>query len=232
MTAKSKTINGLLKRLNIKTNKIDWYERAFTHRSFLNENRRQSLQSNERLEFLGDAVLELIISEFLFEHHRDKQEGYLTSLRSKIVQTTSLAQVARKLGFDQYLKMSKGEHQNHGEQNPGIMADTFEAFLGALYQDQGLSACRIFINAHLTSQLDTLLNNVDIIDYKSHLQEKAQAKNKLTPNYQLIKSWGPDHNRTFEIAVRLGQRTLASGKGKSKQQAEQRAAQKALEKIN
>ncbi|MBU0619073.1 ribonuclease III [Patescibacteria group bacterium] len=224
-------IASLLTQLNITPNNPDWYQQAFIHRSFLNENRRRKLKSNERLEFLGDAVLELIVSEFLFNHHPDKQEGRLTWLRSKIVQTASLAKIAKQLNFDQYLKVSKGECQNHGEQNPTILANTFEAFLGALYQDQGLNACRDFVNQQLINQVDELVNSREIIDYKSLLQEKAQAMKKLTPNYQVLKSWGPDHNRLFEVAVLIDGQAFAQGKGKSKQQAEQQAAQKALEKM-
>lgn len=232
-TKKIKTISlkEFLQNLEINFKKLDWYERAFIHRSFLNEAKQGGLKPNERLEFLGDAVLELIVSQFLFEQYPDKKEGDLTFMRSKIVQTATLAKAAKRLKLDQQLKLSKGERLAHGEKNPAILADTFEAFLGAIYKDQGLPACVAFIKKRLLNKVKSLLKDTEIIDYKSLFQEKIQAAQKGTPTYRIIKSWGPDHSKQFKIAALISSQEVSRGAGKSKQQAEQRAAQKALEKI-
>jgi len=220
-----------LKSLNIKVDNIAWFERAFTHRSFLNEVKKEPIKSNERLEYLGDAVLELIVSQFLFNHYPQKEEGKLTFMRAKIVQTLTLGKTAQKLKMDQFLKMSKGERLAEGQKNLSILADTFEAFLGALFKDQGLEVCRKFIQKHLLSRAEQLVKDKTIIDYKSLFQEKIQSAQKGTPKYLLIRTWGPDHNKTFKVSALVGKKPIASGIGKNKQQAEQNAAQKALEKI-
>jgi len=224
-------VKDLLKQLAIEPNDIGYYEQAFIHRSFVNESKGNVYDSNERLEFLGDAILELIVSEFLFKKYPRKREGRLTAMRAKIVQTTSLAKIGLKLKLNQYLHLSKGEHLAQGDKNRATLADTFEAFLGAIYQDQGLVACQKFLEDQLLGQVNQLLTDQAIIDYKSQFQEKIQAKQKVTPVYRVIKAWGPDHKRSFKVAAMVAGQEFSQGSGKSKQQAEQRAAKNALEKL-
>ena len=216
--------------LQVDFNQPELLEKALTHRSYLNENKKIE-QSNERLEFLGDAVLELIVSFFLYQHYPQKPEGVLTSLRSKIVQTKTLAQTAKKLSLPQFLKMSKGEKDNGGNLNQSILADTFEAVIGAIYIDQGYSKVSEFINKHLLAYLKNILVNKEIIDYKSIYQEEVQAKKLPTPFYKITKESGLDHNKTFTTAVFVGSKKMAEGIGKSKQEAQQQTAKIALEKI-
>ena len=204
---------------------------ALVHRSYLNETKQKNLQSNERLEYLGDAVLELVVSHYLFQKYPKKPEGFLTKLRAKAVQTQTLAHVAQNLHLDRFLLVSKGERKAGGTHNPSLLADCFEAVTGAIFLDQGLPAARRFIHRHLLKNLSQLLKNSQIIDYKSQLQELVQANHQPTPTYRLVRSFGPDHAKTFESAVFVGRKKLATGRGKSKQQAEQHAAKKAIEKI-
>jgi len=220
----------LAKILQVDFKQPELLEKALTHRSYLNENKKIE-QSNERLEFLGDAVLELIVSFFLYEHYPQKAEGSLTSLRSKIVQTKTLAQAAKKLSFPEFLKMSKGEKDNGGNLNQSILADTFEAVIGAIYIDQGYNKASEFINKHLLAYLKNILASKEIIDYKSIYQEEVQAKKLPTPFYKITKEIGLDHNKTFTTAVFVGNKKMAEGSGKSKQEAQQQTAKIALEKI-
>lgn len=202
---------------------------ALTHRSALNE-KKGSAVSNERLEFLGDAVLELVVSNHLYRQYPHQPEGKLTHLRAKIVQTKTLATAAAKLKLGQHLILSKGEKHAGGQKNISLLANCFEAVIGAIYLDQGLNTARAFIKTHLLDQLDTILKDAQITDYKSQLQEFWQQKAKIAPIYKVIKTFGPDHNKIFTVKVHLGKKVIGQGKGKSKQQAQQRAAQAALEK--
>ena len=204
---------------------------AFIHRSYLNENRGKNLESNERLEFLGDAVLELATSKFLFRKLPQQPEGELTSLRSSLVKTSTLATVARDLHLGDYLKMSKGEEQSGGRDNPSLLANTVEALIGAIYLDQGLSSAQIFTRDHLFGRLKKIMELNLHRDFKSTLQEKIQAQGKNTPTYHTIKETGPDHKRKFTIEVRVENTSLGTGTGASKQIAEQNAAQRALDKL-
>ncbi len=202
---------------------------ALTHRSALNE-KKGAHTSNERLEFLGDAVLELIVSNYLYRLYPDKTEGQLTHLRSEIVQTRTLATAATKLNLGQQLILSTGEKRAQGQKNPSLLANTFEAIIGALYLDQGLTATTKFIKTHLIDQLKDILKQAQITDYKSQLQELWQKTKKITPIYKIITSSGPDHNKIFKIKVLAGKKVMGQGTGKSKQAAQQTAAQAALEK--
>lgn len=203
---------------------------ALTHRSALNEKGNNSSESNERLEFLGDAVLELIATEFLYRKFPKEPEGTLTAYRSALVKTTSLAEVATKLGLGEQLKMSKGEEATGGRNNPSLLADTLEAVIGALYLDQGTEAVITFLNEHLFTSLDNILEQRLYKDPKSELQERVQAQGLETPSYQVVSEAGPDHSKEFTVAVYVGTTLIGQGQGKSKQQAQQAAAQEALEK--
>ena len=216
--------------LGVSFNRPQLLEKALTHRSFLNE-QKQIKDSNERLEYLGDAVLELITSEFLFNRFPQKPEGELTSLRAKIVQTKTLSFTAQHLQLGKFLKLSKGEIASKGADNPSILADTLESVIGAIYLDQGFAKAADFVQNHLLNDYQNLVNKSYVQDWKSQLQELVQSQNGNSPEYTLLKTEGPDHNLRFVATVSFFNRRQAVGKGKSKQMAEQMAAQKALEKI-
>ena len=202
---------------------------AFIHRSYLNETTKK-ISSNERLEFLGDAVLELIVSLYLFSHFPESPEGKLTLLRSSIVRTEMLAKVAHTLGLGNKLKLGRGEEEGGGRQNPSILANTFEAVLGALYLDQGFEAAQEFVNRNLLPHIEEIVAKKLYFDAKSHLQEKVQEEMKVTPIYKVLREEGPDHQKQFSVGVYANERLLGEGKGKSKQDAERQAAQSALER--
>lgn len=207
-------------------------ETALTHRSALNEKGSNIAQSNERLEFLGDAVLELVATEFLYAKFPQEPEGTLTAYRSALVKTTSLATVAETLGLGDRLKMSKGEESTGGRNNPSLLADTLEAVIGGLYLDQGYDTCVKFLHEHLFTSLDTILEQRLYKDPKSELQEKVQSQGFETPIYEVISETGPDHSKEFTVAVCVGTTVAGQGMGKSKQQAQQAAAQEALKKYS
>lgn len=204
---------------------------AFVHRSYLNES-KDFTESNERLEFLGDAVLELIVTEHLFQRYPHYKEGMLTNLRAALVKTTTLAKIAKQLSLNKYLLISKGEEESGGRNKPSLLADTMEAFLGALYLDQGYHTCKQVILTYLLPLLPQIIKNTEYKDSKSLLQEIAQAKFKTTPTYQLISESGPDHHKTFVMQVVIGHKKYAQGSGPSKHKAQEEAAQKTLELIN
>lgn len=204
-------------------------KQAFTHRSYLNENRGLKLEHNERLEFLGDAVLELVITDYLYHKYPEKPEGELTAYRSSLVNSNTLASAAEKIGMNSFLLLSKGEAKDTGRARQYILANTFEALAGALYIDQGYDASKDFIAAQLFSLIDDIVQNKAFIDSKSKFQEKAQEKVGVTPSYKLVKETGPDHNKLFTVGVYLGEDLIVTGDGKSKQEAEQKAAQAALD---
>ncbi len=206
-------------------------EEAFTHRSYLNEH-KSSEAHNERLEFLGDAVLELSATHFLFHKYPEKSEGDLTAYRAALVNTYSIAEVADALGVNDMLLLSKGEKRDTGRARQIILANAFEALVGALYLDQGYDAADAFLNKHLYPKLDGIIAARSYQDAKSKFQETAQNKKGITPNYKTIREDGPDHDREFTVGVYLEEKEIARGIGKSKQEAEQSAAQNALEKTN
>lgn len=202
---------------------------ALTHRSALNEKTSTIKgESNERLEFLGDAVLELAATEFLYARFPESPEGVLTAYRSALVKTTSLATVADTLGLGQMLQMSKGEEATGGRTNPSLLADTLEAVIGAIYLDTGFTAATEFLHKHLFTSLESILENRLYKDPKSDLQEIVQSKGLETPNYVVTSASGPDHNKEFTVEVHVGKTIAGKGMGKSKQQAQQAAAQEAL----
>lgn len=203
-------------------------ETAFTHRSYLNENRRPGAEHNERLEFLGDAVLELAVTEFLFKKYPQKPEGELTALRAALVNTQSISDAATKLGMNDYLLLSRGEAKDTGRARNIILANAFEAVIGAIYLDQGYAAAYAFIDAQLFHKTEEVVEKRLWQDAKSRFQEIAQDKVAITPTYELLSQSGPDHDKIFVVAAYLGREKIAAGEGRSKQEAEQDAAQKAL----
>ncbi len=217
----------LEKKLNLKFNNKDLLIQAFCHRSYLNENPDFYLNQNERLEFLGDAVLELIVSEYLFKNH-DVSEGEMTNWRAALVNAQNLSKTAKEIGLDSYLLLSKGEAKDTGKARQYILANTFEAFLGALYLDQGYEKSKEFVNSNLIKELPVILKQGLHRDAKSAFQEQAQEKVRITPSYKVLKEWGPDHMKHFVIGVFLDNELVAEGEGSSKQEAEEDAAKKGL----
>lgn len=204
-------------------------EQAFTHRSYLNENRAPGKEHNERLEFLGDAVLELVVTEFLYAKFPEKPEGELTAYRAALVNTVSISEAGAALGMNDFLLLSRGESRDTGRARQIILANAFEALIGALYLDAGYDVAQKFIADQLFHKTDEVVAKRLWQDAKSRLQELAQEKLKLTPVYQLLDQSGPDHDRTFVVGAFLGNEKAAMGEGRSKQEAEQAAAQKALD---
>lgn len=203
-------------------------KQAFTHRSFLNEHKDVELGHNERLEFLGDAVLELIVTEHLYEKYPDSNEGDLTSLRSALVNAVTLSDAASKLGMNDYLLLSKGEAKDTGRARQIILANTMEAFIGAIFIDQGYEIAKYFISNSIFSLIEKIVEEKKWLDAKSEFQEQAQDYEGETPVYKTLKEEGPDHDKKFTVAVYLGKNKIAEGEGRSKQEAEQNAAAKGL----
>lgn len=203
-------------------------DQALTHRSWVNEH--PSLRgTNERLEFLGDAILEYIVSEALYHRFPNKEEGFLTSLRSNLVNTANLARIAAKLALGENLFLSKGEEETGGRQNPSLLADTFEAVIGALYLDRGIATTTALVEKCLLADIKKVIKK-PLKDAKSRLQELIQAKSQPAPRYSVVGQTGPDHHKHFVVEVTINSHTLASGSGKSKAEAEQQAAEQALKK--
>ena len=203
-------------------------EQAFTHRSFLNENRGSGKEHNERLEFLGDAVLELVVTEFLFAKYPMMNEGELTAVRAALVNTISISAAASKLEMNDFLLLSRGESKDTGRARQIILANVFEALIGALYLDAGYIVAKDFIAAQLFAMADEVVEKKLWQDAKSRFQEISQEKSGITPSYQMLQQTGPDHDKKFVVGAFIGQEKIAQGEGKSKQEAEQDAAQKAL----
>lgn len=204
---------------------------ALTHRSYLNENKDYKLGHNERMEFLGDAVLELLVTEKLYANYPNETEGKLTSVRAATVRTETLAEMSRKLGYGKHLLMSHGEEATGGRDREYILANTFEAVLGAIYLDKGIEVCRDFLKRELYQLIPEIIKEKLYIDNKSKFQEIAQEEYKETPYYELIEESGPDHDKIFEMAVFIGDKEFGRGNGKNKQTAEQEAAGDALKKF-
>jgi ribonuclease-3 len=205
---------------------------AITHRSYLNENKSHKLESNERLEFLGDAVLSLIVSSHIYNKNKELDEGKLTNLRSLIVRTKTLALIANNLKLGQFLLLSKGETLTGGRNNETLLADTYEAILGAIYIDQGLDAASKFVNKTLIAQIGNIISDDMFTDYKSALQQKIQENYHMLPVYKITKESGPDHLKKFTVGVFLNDKLLGQGVGKNKQEAEQQAAKESLVRLN
>jgi len=217
-------------RLGLSFRNLDLLTEALTHRSYLNEHREYAGSHNERLEFLGDSVLELAVTDFLFKKFPAKPEGELTAYRAALVNTVSLAESSQALGVNEFLLLSKGESKDTGRARDVILADAFEAIIGAVYLDQGYAAAEAFIAKNLYGKIDEVIKNRSYQDAKSRFQEIAQEKRGTTPNYETLSEVGPDHDKRFTVGVFIGSSEIAHGVGQSKQEAEQAAAQAGLDK--
>ncbi|MBI2041987.1 MAG: ribonuclease III [Candidatus Nealsonbacteria bacterium] len=224
-----KDFSLLEKKLKVKFKNKDLLTQAFTHRSYLNENPNFGISNNERLEFLGDAVLELAVTEHLFKKYPQKPEGELTSWRASLVNAKILSRIAQELEFNDFLLLSRGESKEMGKARQYILANTFESFVGSLYLDQGYKPCQKFIEKNVIQELPAILESELYRDSKSRFQEEAQEKAGITPIYKVTKEWGPDHAKHFIIGVFLKDELVAEGQGSSKQEAEEAAARRALE---
>ena len=201
---------------------------AFIHRSYINENPNTGLSHNERLEFLGDAVLELIVTDFLYRKYPSYNEGELTAVRSALVNAVIISEVASKIGMNDYLLLSKGEARDSGKARQYILANTYEAYVGAIYLDASYSVAEKFITQTLLPHTEEIVNKKLWRDAKSLVQDKAQEYALVTPSYKVLSESGPDHDKHFTVGILFGSTLVASGKGKSKQEAEQKAAEAAL----
>jgi ribonuclease-3 len=217
----------LSKTIGVKFKNPELLEQAVTHRSYLNENRAYKLDHNERLEFLGDAVLELIVTEYLYNNFKNP-EGELTSWRAALVNGEMLSGIAKEMGVEEFLLMSKGEGKDTGRARVYLLANAFEAITGAIYLDQGYDVVKKFILKNVVSKLDEILKDKSYMDPKSFFQEKAQEEEKITPSYRVIREWGPDHDKHFVMGVYLDAELVAEGEGNSKQEAQREAAKNGL----
>jgi ribonuclease III len=222
-------LDQLQKKINYNFKDITLLQKALTHRSALNET--GITQSYERLEYLGDAILEMLITDYLFHTYEEGDEGYLTTARSVVVRTKSLSALAIKLGLPKHIYMSKGEEVGGGKENPSILEDSVESLMGAIYLDGGFEAAKKFFQNYVIPHAQELLKKGELKDSKSLLQEKVQSQKMSSPSYKIIKEKGPDHQKEFTVAVFIGAKKISLGKGKNKQEAEQLAAQQALKLI-
>lgn len=223
-----KDLKEIQERIGVHFKNEELLQTAFVHRSYINEHK--SIKGhNERLEFLGDAVLELVVTEHLFANYPNP-EGDLTNWRSALVKTESISEGAKELGFEEYLLLSRGEAASTGRARQLILANSFEAVIGAIYLDQGYEVAKTFISRFLIVKLPKIIEDKLYIDPKSHFQELAQEKESITPRYEVIAEEGPDHAKVFTVAVRVGEMEWGRGTGQSKQIAQQDAAKNALKK--
>lgn len=221
-------IQSLAKKIGVAFDNIELLQQAVTHRSYLNENRDYELDHNERLEFLGDAVLELIVTQHLYNNFTNP-EGELTSWRSALVNGEMLAKIGQKIGVEKYLLMSRGEAKDKGRARQYLLANAMEAIIGAMYLDQGYDCAKEFVMKNVVVELKNILENKLYLDPKSYFQEKAQETNKVTPSYRVVKEWGPDHDKHFIVGVYLASELVSEGEGNSKQEAQREAARLGLE---
>ena len=220
----------LSEQLNIYFNDETILHQAFTHSSYVNEHRNQAYQDNERLEFLGDAVLELGVSQYLYRIYPKMAEGELTKLRASIVCEPALVGFANELSFDRYVLLGKGEERTGGRKRPALLADVFEAFIGALYLDQGFSVVLVFLEKYVFPKVEKGAFS-HAMDYKSQLQEVIQQNRHTEIEYEIVEEKGPAHDREFIANVRLNAEVAGVGHGRTKKEAEQRAAKKALDQL-
>ncbi len=223
-------LSQLEEKIGVNFNNKTLLTQVFVHRSYLNEHPEFKLDHNERLEFLGDAVLELVVTEYLYKNFSNP-EGELTALRAALVNSKMLSKVGFELGLDKYLLLSKGEEKSGGRARAYIVTNTVEALIGAIYLDQGYQKASEFIHKFIIPHLDEIIEKQLHKDPKSLFQEEAQEKRKVTPKYEVLKEWGPDHARRFLVGVFLGEELVAEGEGSSKQEAQQQAAENALVKM-
>ncbi len=228
-TAKIKNIDQLQKTIGLEFTDKDLLTLAFVHKSFINEHTGEK-GYNERLEFLGDAVLELSVTQFLYHHYPEQPEGQLTNWRSALVKGKNLAKVSKALELGQYLLLSRGEDLSGGREKEYILANTCEALIGAIFLDKGFEVANEFILKHIVVMLDDIIAKGLNVDSKSKVQELAQDKFNLTPTYELISEEGPDHDKKFVMGIYFGKKLAGEGEGSSKQDAEQAAARNAIEK--
>ena len=214
-------------KLGFEFSNIDLLITALTHRSYVNEHRKSVSEHNERLEFLGDAVLELVVTDFLFRNYTEA-EGILTSWRASLVRTESIGEAGQLLGYEPLVRMSRGEKQGSERARLQILANAFEALIGAIYLERGYDDAAAFITKHISSKLDNILKEGSWRDPKSHLQEVMQKVDSVTPRYVVMEEVGPDHDKVFTLGVYAGDRLVSKGTGPSKQAAQQEAAKAAL----
>ncbi|MGH7233901.1 MAG: ribonuclease III [Candidatus Saccharimonadales bacterium] len=219
--------NFAVERLGFPFKDVNLLITAFTHRSYLNEHKKTVLEHNERLEFLGDAVLELVVTEYLFTNYQE-QEGVLTNWRSALVRTESISAAAQRGGFETMLRLSRGERRGTRRAREQILANSFEAVVGAIYVDQGYDKAKEFLDKTILSTFKDILNSGTWIDPKSQLQEVVQSREGLTPSYRVIVEEGPDHDKLFTVGVYVEGKLLGQGRGPSKQAGQQQAAEEAL----
>lgn len=230
-SSEKKKLCQLQKALGYRFRNLSILKRALTHKSYVNESRLSSLEQNERYEFLGDAVLELSISNFLMELFPESSEGDLSKLRAAVVNEERLAGLARHINLGDYLYLGRGEDQCKGREKDSLLADAFEAVLGAIYLDRGFPVVYRIIRQHFKELLQNALHTDIVYDYKTKLQEESQNRFRAIPRYHLITESGPDHDKTFEIHLYIKNEIYGRGQGKSKKQAEQNAAKEALEHL-
>lgn len=223
-----KNIIDFASKIGIDFKDMSLLHTAFTHRSYVNEHRGETIKHNERLEFLGDAVLELAVTRFLYDKYSEKTEGDLTAYRAALVNTNTISDAGEKLGMNECLFLSKGESRDTGRARQYILADVFEAVIGAIYLDQGYDTACDFIAKNIFPLADEVVKKRLWQDSKSFFQEKAQEHVSITPSYTVLSEDGPDHDKQFTVGAFLGSEEVAKGKGRSKQEAEQEAALKAL----
>lgn len=224
-----KSLDNLEKKINIFFDNKGLLNTAFTHRSYLNEHKNEGLISNERLEFLGDSILSFWVSKNLYLLYPNLTEGKLTNMRTKVVRTETLAEIAENLNLGNYLLLSKGEEIGGGRKNKALLANTLEAFLGAIFLDKDFSQADNFLKKYFKKILENLGKEKNLKDAKSLLQEKIQTTVKTSPEYKVLKEEGPDHNKIFEVGVYSQGHLMGKGVGKSKQEAEEEAAKNTLE---
>ena len=223
-------IAGLEQKIGITFANKDNLLQALTHRSYINENTDWHLDHNERLEFLGDAVLELAVTEYLYNNYPDKPEGEMTNWRAALVNAVMLAKISEKFNLNDYILLSRGEARDTGRARQYILANAVEAVIGSIYIDSGYGKCKEFIDKFIIDELNEIIENRLYKDFKSLFQEEAQDRVGITPSYEVIKEWGPDHAKTFKVGLFLEKELVAEGEGKSKQEAQQDAAKNALDK--
>jgi ribonuclease-3 len=213
--------------LGFEYSNIDYLITALTHRSYVNEHKKSVSEHNERLEFLGDAVLELVVTDYLFKNHNEP-EGVLTSWRAALVCTESIGAAGEALGYESLIRMSRGEKKGSARARQQILANAFEALIGSIYLERGYDGAAVFIDKHILSKLDGILNSGSWRDPKSHLQEVSQRIDNETPSYRVLEETGPDHDKIFTLGVFVGNKLMGEGTGPSKQVAQQQAARAAL----
>ncbi len=221
-------LSGLEERIQYTFKDKKLLEQAVTHRSYLNENPTWPVGHNERLEYLGDAVLELVVTEYLYEHYPSTPEGEMTNWRAALVNATMLAGVTATMDLNEYMLLSRGEARDTGRARQYILANAIEALIGAMYLDGGYQPCKEFIGHFVLTRLPDIISKRLYRDPKSLLQEEAQDRISVTPTYQVMEEWGPDHARQFKVGVYLGRELAGEGQGESKQDAQQAAAEDAL----